>query len=400
MTASKARPKPVLPTLVKRALVVAFCAAGACVALGSGIDRAGATDSALAKRVPAFFAAASLERRGAGLVQAQRYREALPLAVAMVRAAPIEPVSTALLGAARLGAGDAAGADQAFLVAGHFGWREPITQYYWMQRALQVGDYRVAALRLDAMLRQQPDLSENSNLIAPVQAEPAGRDALAKQLLQRPAWLAAFADKAAGLPADQLEQRADVFDRLLRDGVVLGCNGSGRLAAALVGAGLPGRGKALWDAQCGTRRSLIGDAQFARLQAGVAASPFDWTIVGDGDVSVSLATAANGGRRLEVASTAAFPRKIMTQLAVLEPGRYRLAWTASTDLPISRSPIAAVASCQPDSRDVLTGTKASRDRYVVEFQVDGSCPARWIGFLILPGSPPVQFGNLALDKIG
>jgi hypothetical protein len=383
-----------------RALVVALCAMVAVPVVGSGMDRVAASDPGQARRVIPGFVAASLAPRGAGLVDARRYDEALPLAESAVRKSPVDPTSTALLGATRLGRGDAAGAERAFLVAGQFGWREPITQYYWMQRALQVGDYRVASLRLDAMLRQTPELAEEAGLIAPVQANPDGREALAERMAQRPAWLQPFADQTGSLSADQVEQRADVIDRLARKGITLGCDGVGRLASSLVNVGRPLRGKALWDGQCAEGRGLIGDPAFARLQAGTAASPFDWTIVGDSDVSISLVKAGGGDMQLQVASTASFSRKVMTQLLVLAPGRYRLSWTAASSEPVSGPAIQATLACQPDTRDVLPATRIGNDRYVADFQVDGACAARWLGFLIQPKSPALQLGRIALQRTG
>lgn len=386
----------------KRAGVLAGCALLAGLSLLSALDRMASVSRRAAELVPVPFAAASLLSQGTAALDGRDYAKAETLAQAAIRAAPIEPESAALLGAARLGKGDAAGAQAAFLVAGRFGWRTPITQYYWMSEALAVGDYRVAAMRLDAMLRQQPQLVSSRELMAPMESSAAGRGALAERLVPGPAWLEPYAGAVFELSPEVVHLRADVLDDLARAGRPVGCVRAGPLTTALVSAGDMPRAAAMWRAQCPERgHGLIADADFAGLQVHAARSPFDWVVIGDSDVSLSLAPDGKGaGRYLVLASSASFPRKVLTQLVLLQPGAYRLSWAARTEAGSPTTRVVPTVSCDADSRDWLSARyDEPARRYVADFTVDATCAGRWVSFAILPGTESLALANIALEPL-
>ena len=390
-----------LPLTVRRAGVVLFCLVTALLVLFSGLDRASTDKPSLARFVPGSFASISVRERASRLLDARDYRSAERLARQAVQNAPVEPESTAILGAARLGLGDAAGAEQAFLVAGHFGWRTPVTQYYWMREALAVGDYRVASLRLDAMLRQDPKLVSSRELMDPLESTEAGRQALAERLTGRPVWLEPYSTSVFDLPATVINYRADVLDRMAVLGTRSGCKGAGQIVTALVNFGQALRAHQMWRQQCpAARSSLLSDPDFANLQVHDAFSPFDWVVIGDSDVSLSLSQPAKGGRHLILASSASFVRKILNQMVVLPPGNYRLAWRATTDAGRPTPRIVASASCEADSSTWLPARfDPARQAFVSDFAVDQACPARWIGFAITPGQETLALGGIDLQSV-
>jgi len=389
------------PQALQRVLVVMFCLVGTALAIVSGLDRASPEKPALSRFVPAPFAAVSLRVRASRALDQHDYGSAEALARTLIRAAPVEPESTAILGSARLGLGDANGAERAFLVAGQFGWRTPITQYYWMREALAVGDYRVASLRLDAMLRQDPKLVSVRDLMEPLESTEAGRQALAQRLAGRPSWLELYVSSVFDLPVQVISYRADVADRMAALGVPLGCQGAGPLVTALVNYNQARRAHRMWRQQCPSAGTgLLADPDFANLEVHNSFSPFDWVVIGDSDVSLSLSNPEDGARHLVLASSASFTRKILNQMVILPPGTYRLSWQARTDSGQPSPRIAVAASCQADAADWLPARgDAASGIFTADFTVDPSCPARWIGFAILPGSETLSLGQIGLRRM-
>ena len=230
--------------MVLRAAVVLAGLAYAGLAFGSGLDRLAADDPAMAQRVPSAFAAQALRTLGAQALTQGKAGELLRLGQAALSDSPTDPQSAAMFGAGLLASGNRAGADRAFRTAGKLGWRVPITQNYWMGRALAQGDYPLAALRFDALLRQQPALHRQRALLDPLERNPAGRAALITRIALRPVWVDSYAGDVADLPADVMEQRTTVLLEAAAKGVVLGCPAIAPGASRLATLGLFADGSA------------------------------------------------------------------------------------------------------------------------------------------------------------
>jgi hypothetical protein len=236
-------------TLLLRAVAVVGALVYAALAIGNGLDRLAFDRPELASAVPAPFAVNALEVLGeAQLHKAPRAAE--PYAEHLVARAPVEPFSTALLGAARYAAGDGTGADQAFRVAGQLGWRIPATQAYWRQAALAAGDFPVAAQRLDALLRRDPELLRDAAALAPFERDARGEAALAVRLAKRPPWLGWYTGEVDPVPADVLARRLPSLMMLGDRGVVLGCDAIAPGVRKLVAAGMTGQAEALARKHC------------------------------------------------------------------------------------------------------------------------------------------------------
>jgi hypothetical protein len=194
----------------------------AAVAIGNGLDRMAFSQPVASRSVPRPFAANALEVAGEAELRTHP-QVAAGMAEQLVAAAPIEPFSTALLGAARAAGGDESGAERAFRVAGQLGWRVPHTQAYWLRRALALGDAQVAAQRLDALLRQQPELLRESDALEPFESGGAMQAALIDRLATRPPWLGWYSGEVDPIPLVVLARRAAVLMALADRGEVLGC---------------------------------------------------------------------------------------------------------------------------------------------------------------------------------
>ena len=221
--------------------------------LGSGADRLTATRPEMATRIPASFASESLRVAGAQALADGDVRATLAIGRRALHDAPADPQSAAMLGAGLLASGDRTRADQAFRVAGRLGWRVPITQSYWLSKALSANDYDLAALRLDALLRQQPHLLSQRQVMDPLERNPAGRAALIKRMALQPEWLPVYTSAVQSSPADVMMQRSDVLEEAGHQGLILGCDAVAPTIARLVELNLRDQAGRLSKAHCRTQ---------------------------------------------------------------------------------------------------------------------------------------------------
>jgi hypothetical protein len=379
---------------VTRAAALAGCALFVAVAVGNGFDRIAASYPARAPAVPRLFAAQSLGPRGDAALLAHDPATAATLGARYVDAAPLDPSASALLGAGRLVAGDPAGAEAAFRVAGQLGWRVGVTQRYWLARALQLGDWRVGAQRLDALLRQQPTLVKEVGLLLPFEVDPAGRAELLARMALRPDWLGHYAADQEDLPDDAVTRRAGVLIDLARAGVAVGCPAARQLVAVLVARGAVGVAQQLWRAQCGGGPGLIHDPHFAQASLTEAQSPLEWEIGASSDLELAF-SADSGPRQLTVRGPARAPQLIARQFVVLAPGRYRVSWRSAAG-----GGIEAGLGCRADNPTPLPASfNPASGRWQAELTADAACAGRWLSFSIRPGVNADSLGEVSLDKL-
>lgn len=387
--------------LVVRLGALCLVAIFAVAVMVSGLDRLAGSSPAAAARLGRPFGARSLIVTAQQAIERQDYKQALSTAQAAVRAAPVEPESTALLGASLLGVGDDAGAQRAFLVAGRLGWRTPLTQFYWMDQALAVEDYRVAVLRLDALLRQNPELVGNASLLGAFENDGPAQSQFVEFLKTEPNWLGAYVHDFGSLDAAAIARRGRVLQALGTRGHPLGCTRIGQLATALFGSGAQAEANSLWQAHCPEQaKSLVGDGSFRYLEVHEAGSPFEWSIIGNSDVSLSTVDGpVPGTHRLVVATTAPFARRIASRAVLLNPGRYTVSW--KTDKGTVGTGVVAALSCAPNvdtwSRDVAA---MGGGREGMTFDIGNECIARYLSLGILSGSGTVQIGDIDLKRVG
>lgn len=385
-----------VPVIVAALLGLAYAA----LAVASGLDRATLTRPELAPRVPRFAASEALRSEGSHALASGEGQRALALGEQAVVKAPLDPASTALLGAARYATGDRGGADKAFRVAAQLGWRVPYTQLYMLGRAIEVGDYRVAALRLDALARQSPAVLAERQLFDPLERSAPGRAALAERMRANPPWLRAYAMDVQGLTPDRLAQRVAVLGELARRGGVVGCAPIGAPVSRLIAAGLVSDAARLWREHCpAARQALLYDGTFARAALDQSESEFAWTFIGNSQVSAVFEPAGTAPARAVVIDSSA-PRaaQVMRQLVLLAPGAYRLSWQAEREGGTPGAQVLAQFACQPATSDGLEPRfdPASR-RWSVRLVADGTCPARWIGFAVKPGASGVRIADVRLE---
>jgi hypothetical protein len=376
------------------------CLGYGALALGSGLDRLSLGRPELAARVPARFASEALRSQGAWLIGQGQARAALVKGEAAVRGAPLDPGSTALLGIARFRVGDGPGAERAFRIAGQLGWREEFTQTYWMGRALEIGDWRIAAMRLDALLRQRPALLAERRLLDPLEGNPAGRAALAERILTGPNWLRPYTAASGDAPRSVLLLRAQVLGEVAARKGLIGCEMVAPLVERLVGQAAELEAATLWRQHCpGAATALVYDGQFAAASLQQDRSQFAWSFVGQSDANLLLEPAGKGAaQRLVIDTTASRPRQIARQMVLIAPGAYRLSWTAENPDGGPSDLVAAALGCKQVSGDWLTARfDRAAGRWVAAVTTDSACKTHWLSFGVVGRSGTVRLGDVRLE---
>lgn len=369
----------------------------------SGMDRLARTDPAIAARVPLPFASTALRTLGNQALGQQRASAAAAYGWHALNRAPLEADAVALFAAGQLASGKTAQADRAFGVAGRMGWRVPVTQAYWLSRALQTHDYVGAAMRLDALLRQQPTLIGQQALLDPVERDPAARAALIERLDPETEWLGRYLNEVFALPPQVLRQRALVMVDAADAGLVLGCERMANLASAMTNRDLYPEAAALWQAQCPHSSGLLhGGDGFATLNLQGTRNPFAWQAIGNGDLLLGLVAApGQDGQRLTIDGTPQIAERFLVKLLLLGPGRYRLSWQSGNSAGDQDAPIRAGLVCKGEEARRLGDQAPGADgRASAVITIPPDCPAQQLSFARAPGGgATVWLQEVRLDPL-
>ena len=218
-------------------------------------ERAGGGSGAARLLLAGLMLAYALAALASGMERMAAQRAGPPADLATARAGfsaqPLSALAAGALAAAEWRAGNGAMAERVFRHAAQLGWREPVTQLYWLQVAAAAGEWDNAAKRYDALLRVDPRRAALAELAAQVEGAGAGRASLARRIALRPHWLADYADPPGPLAESALLARAAVLREADARGA-LDCGVAARLGRRLVGAGLAQAVDGTWRAKDGT----------------------------------------------------------------------------------------------------------------------------------------------------
>ena len=309
---------------------------------------------------------------------------------------PLSAQAVSTLGRAQLYAEQFPEARKTFLVSGQLGWRDAMTQIYWLDQSLQQKDYPVAAQRLDALLRQSPDDENRDRFLAIVAQTPEGRSALADRLKLSPGWALRIATAVKELPAEQVLQRVDLMQRTGKG--VWDCNTSEPVAQKLISLDLLDEAQSIWRMNCASSSSLVYDGSFDVFDTLRTSEAFDWQLSnrGDADIAATQDGAGNRSLALEVNATISLP--VIRQLVVLKPGAYRLVWRTPRTTAAQAKAMRVSLSCKADLSRALDGTAVpgNPDTWTATITVDAECPARPLVFWLAP-KVPVNLDDVTLE---
>ncbi|MFA6117508.1 MAG: hypothetical protein WC729_26185 [Sphingomonas sp.] len=374
------------------AIPLALLAAAACVL--SAADRsikAGLPFPALLSR-PSLGAVAA-RRDSLAALQAADFPRAEALARVAVARDPGQQQSAALLGAARLGRHATDAALQAFLVAGALGWRDPITQLYWLDYAQTVGDFDMVAQRVDALRRTQNNAAAVPALEA-LESSNEGRASLAKRLALDPPWRDQYILESGTLSSDQaVNGRVASLQRAKMAGMPADCGIVAGAARLLVNGKRHAAAATLWRSLCvpsASATSALMDGGFRDVPTNREASPFEWTLMASGAIEahVDSLPAPLAGKGLFARSTSSVREPIARKWLALAPGHYILSWSASAENRAAGGPFSVSFSC-PDvpARSPLESVPIGRGRYASSISVPATaCSIQLLKILVEPSS--------------
>ncbi|RVU04971.1 hypothetical protein EOE18_09520 [Novosphingobium umbonatum] len=367
----------------------------AALAVGDGLNRLSANrlsanQLSLARYVPEFLHSEALNEESLMALSKGDAKAGEALARRAMQIAPLDARSSAMLGTARLMLGDAQGAEAAFTYSAQRGWRAAPTQTYWLQRAWAMGDYRVAGLRMDALLRLHPASINNHALFDPLEQDPAMREVMAERLSLNPNWAQVYTRDVIGLADQRLAARVDVLARLAQKGGSLGCGGVQMVINQLTGRNQIPAAIGLWRAHCpAAAKGLIGDPDFREFHVGRdGLTEFSWNSDSSGDIGLR-----QDARGLQVNNSGSLPAAFLRQKLVLPQGRYRLTWTATGADAQGNGAIVPYLGCDATAAEALPATPNGKGTWQAEVNWDGRCPGVWLKFVIKPQDGMVSFAQ-------
>ena len=363
----------------------------------SGLDRASASASGLADRVPQAFGWEASRASASLAIMAQDEATALARAKTAVAKDPVNPDSTALLGAAHLMSGDAAAAAPVFRIAARFGWRNIPTQLYWFAAALQNGDHAVAADRADAVLRGYPAFPQRNAILAPLETDPAARKELLARLERGPAWMPQYLTLTDDMDAEQVARRADVLAELGSTGNGPDCDTVVPFVRGLISRSRRDSAMQVWNASCPDRKVAaegLSDPEFAGVFAETA-QPFGWSDRPSGDVY--LGPGRDGGLVMRNSSRSV-GRAVITQPINLRPGTYRITAEIEGDKALPDDTMFVTVDCgtQPVRPGSLQGNLTRESGQVLQL---GECADARFSLWLGRDSGEVTIRSLKLDRV-
>ncbi|NBC37654.1 hypothetical protein GTZ99_13950 [Novosphingobium sp. FSY-8] len=366
----------------------------------SGLDRFAAEHPTFANRYAEALMVQGLQVAIRNAELDGKPAEALRLAKLHIDRDPMEPESAELLGRYRLATGDTSGAEAAMLVAGGQGWRRPFTQLYWMARAIELQDDRVATLRADALLRQSPDLIDNPQVMAMIDGTEQAREGLAARAALNPPWLPTYLKNVETAPLDQVVRRMDVLLRMARNGHIAGCEQTGVMVQRLVLINATNEARALRNAQCPElARSMVFDPAFKTAEQGRNFTLLAWQLPQNSDVTQYIRPDSSGNV-LEVESSSPAIVNVLQQMVLPVSGRYRVQWRALDSDGHDSARVRIGWSCghQPDSW--YAGSMDPRSHvWSSDVTVDPQCPFNWISLALAPGQGSVSIRAFGVSKV-
>lgn len=317
------------PARLAVGLVLAI--AYAICAWGSALDRAAPSAPPLARLVPAPLKVQSIRVDA----QAALSRERPDIAASLLRRAIArDPVDTRLwsaLGVSLLAAGEMEQAHEAFRNSLALGWRDGPTQAYWLDASLRVGDWENAAVRADAILRDDPESPIGRQVLERFEASPEGRHALVERLAAQPYWLdRRYLRAERDVDDAALRRRVPVLVGLAERGVTLGCERTNAVVRAFVWREMYDGARRISEAHCSQDAVTagVGDGSFAKVDFSGSGDPLGWRFVPSASVA---ARQAPGDEGLVMSNEGTAARSILARPVQFPPGAVRLQLVSPDD---------------------------------------------------------------------
>lgn len=249
---------------------------------------------------------------------------------------PMGRKSASVLGEALWLAGRTERASVAYQLALATGWRDRATQSWALEAALANGDFVQASTHLDALLRVSPQAQISPSLVAAIEREPTGREALALRLAHSPVWSETWTLDSAGLASTNLDNRIETL-RIARN---LGLKLTSPVAGVATWKVLevhPDQASEFWQAMRGPgdiNGRGVWDANFQSSDLKESRSPFEWSKSTTDDTQIGASREA-GNSILSIANLTSTTSSLLETHLALRAGRYELSWNQfPNDFPV------------------------------------------------------------------
>jgi len=380
------------------AAVTAALAAGAIAAAGlvvtgaaSSLWRDDGSGRPAAIAASGALAAAAQDRLDArtdpaGLDAAER------LALASLKASPLNAPALRVLGEVAKARGDKIRASALFQAAARWSRRDTVTNAALLDDALRGGDIPEAVRRADIILRYAPEVS--SAVFPPLSqmaADPRSQPALARQLATHPAWRLNFLTYL-GQKADPVVA-LDVMNRLADDGAPATDAEVTPLLNRMVGQHRFLDAFVAWQqflpATAGRMRGNVRDGDF---DGAAGAPPFGWDLQDTAGASAQIQqgpSAGSAGSALKVSYDGVSLATPARQLLVLGQGGYRLTVRTYVSAPRPATRLAWTVTCAEDARPLAATPDIPLEPgwnvVTADFQVPVGCEGQWLSLTGVPG---------------
>lgn len=307
------------------------------------------------------------------------------LAQLALRQDPTASIAAGILGLNRQIGGDVPAARRLFRYAEALSRRDLQTQVWAIEDSVGRGDIAAALRHYDIALRTSksaPDLL--FPILAMAMTDRAIRAPLVRLLAIRPAWGNGFIDYVATRAPDDVAS-AELLLAVKRAGVPVSDSAWALAIEHLVQRRSYDQAWAYFAAtHPGTDRRKSRDPRFASTEE---AMPFEWIVGRDDGVNASIQPSPAGGL-FDFTVPAAVGGRLLEQLQLLPPGRYRLTGhSRDIEQPSSAAP-QWVLTCRDDGSELgridVPNSASFGGEFSGEFDVPERCRAQVLSLVARP----------------
>lgn len=381
----------------RSAATLALLPIGLVAVLASAANVVEASNPALALELWPFNQGARARLAGDALTQGDpsAYGEIETMARTIAVAEPINPVAYRLLGTVAGARDRSSFADAALAHTQRLTRRDPLSQLYFIERAVQRGDAPEAfshyAVALDTNRETMPTLFP---ILVKAAASPELRTSYAEFLTQGGAWREQLAFKIAS-ETQPVAAALALLEAARQRGLPLSDTVRQPLIERLIAAGdeRAARRLALRDSR--QADALLLNPGFGRV---AALDPYDWSFADSSSATLTPNPAGGLDFVLEATTNPWLARQRLT----LAPGAYRFRSRIAID---SGSPggLQWSVACV-DGRTLATLPATTQVDASIGFTVPADCPAQWVAFgpSDRQGSAQVSgtINSVSLERVG
>lgn len=240
---------------------------------------------------------------------------------------PMFPAPFGIWGMAQLQSGNEQQASRIFRVASNLGWRDRLTQLYWLAASLAADDPTAAAQRLDAILRSDGKFTNVPGLDV-MENSPRGQAALADRAALNPPWINGYVASLATLTPGALGNRLNVLVMARRKHLAISRQVASPVINYFFTHGREGEIRKLSTMLGLSDDNMVTPARdFRAVDAPSTSNPFGWKIAREAGIETVVENVPNSSdTMLVVKSSGSYSQPVARHALLLPPGTHMLRW--------------------------------------------------------------------------